>query len=285
MSCRRRSPRSSTGSRLRGLVCDVGGPTHHTVILVRSLGVPAVVGLGGASQAITPGQILAIDGDTGEVMVEPTPEVLEGWSRRARPRRGHAARAGRTARAVRPRPPTASASSSKRTWKSPRRSAAFATPGAEGIGLYRSEFLLDGGAAGEVPEEVQLDVYRGLLEAMAPLPVTIRTFDVGRGPRRGRRAERTSRPLRPARHPRRPAERRPVPRRRFARSCAPRRPGRCGSCCRSSRSAEEMRQARAIIAERRARCAAGRRGAGRRDDRSAGRRAHGRSSGRARRTS
>src|SRR5512140_2675133 len=44
-------------TRVRGLVSDVGGPTHHTVILVRSLGVPAVVGLGGATSLIAPGQL------------------------------------------------------------------------------------------------------------------------------------------------------------------------------------------------------------------------------------
>jgi phosphotransferase system enzyme I (PtsI) len=51
-------------SRVRGLVCAVGSPTHHTVILARSLGVPAVVGLGGATQVLSPGQWLAIDGTT-----------------------------------------------------------------------------------------------------------------------------------------------------------------------------------------------------------------------------
>ena len=58
-------------TRVRGLVSDVGSPTHHTVILARSLGVPAVVGLGGATQLIAPGQTLALDGTTGEVALEP----------------------------------------------------------------------------------------------------------------------------------------------------------------------------------------------------------------------
>src|SRR5688572_16994445 len=57
-------------SRVRGLVCDVGSPTHHTVILVRSLGVPAVVGLGGATQLIAPGRTVALDGTTGEVAID-----------------------------------------------------------------------------------------------------------------------------------------------------------------------------------------------------------------------
>src|SRR6185295_10987606 len=59
-------------TRVAGVVTDVGSPTHHTVILARSLGVPAVVGLGGATQVLAPGQLLAIDGTTGEVVVEPS---------------------------------------------------------------------------------------------------------------------------------------------------------------------------------------------------------------------
>ena len=55
-------------TKVRGLVCDVGSPTHHTVILMRSLGIPAVVGLGSATQIISPGQTVAVDGATGEIM-------------------------------------------------------------------------------------------------------------------------------------------------------------------------------------------------------------------------
>ena len=57
---------------MRGLVCDIGSPTHHTVILVRSLGIPTVVGLGGATEMLGPGQTLALvkgfcAGQVGEV--------------------------------------------------------------------------------------------------------------------------------------------------------------------------------------------------------------------------
>ena len=75
-------------TRVRGLVCDVGSPTHHTVILARSLGVPAVVGLGGATQLIAPGQMLAIDGDdAAKSSIEPTEDVLERWRAARRGRR------------------------------------------------------------------------------------------------------------------------------------------------------------------------------------------------------
>ena len=52
-------------TRVVGLVCDIGSPTNHTVILARSLGVPSVFGLGGATQLISPGQMCALDGPPG----------------------------------------------------------------------------------------------------------------------------------------------------------------------------------------------------------------------------
>ncbi len=70
-------------TRVRGLVCDLGSPTHHTVILARSLGVPTVVGLSGATQLIGPGQTIALDGTTGEVVLEPSEDAIERWRRRA----------------------------------------------------------------------------------------------------------------------------------------------------------------------------------------------------------
>jgi len=70
-------------TRVRGLVSDVGAPTHHTVILVRSLAIPAVVGLGGATGLIAPGQTIALDGASGEVVIDPPEDVVERWRQRA----------------------------------------------------------------------------------------------------------------------------------------------------------------------------------------------------------
>lgn len=164
-------------TRVRGLVSDIGGPTHHTVILVRSLGIPAVVGLGGATSVITPGQTLAIDGGSGEVGVEPTEEVLGRWrDRAARELEGERARGqlrdqpAQTADGVRLR--------FEANLEIADEVHRVRDAGAEGIGLFRSEFLLD--ASGGAPDEdAQVRTYEGLLAAMAPLPVTIRTFDAG----------------------------------------------------------------------------------------------------------
>ena len=166
-------------TKVRGLVCDVGSPTHHTVILVRSLGIPAVVGLGSATQIVSPGQLVAVDGATGEVVVEPGEEALQRWTHRAQVAevahrkldelRGVAAA---TADGVRIRLDA--------NLEIAEEVARVIDVGAEGIGLYRSEFLLDRApASGAVDESTQAETYRQLLALMAPRPVTIRTFDTG----------------------------------------------------------------------------------------------------------
>jgi phosphotransferase system enzyme I (PtsI) len=166
-------------SKVRGLICDVGSPTHHTVILVRSLGVPAVVGLGTATQIITPGQIVAMDGATGEVVIEPGEEVLTRWKHRA----SVAEAAHRKLDELQAVPATTADGLRIRldaNLEIAEEVARVNDAGAEGIGLYRSEFLLDrdpGGGA--VDEGTQVETYRRLLAAVAPRPVTIRTFDTG----------------------------------------------------------------------------------------------------------
>ncbi|HUL73923.1 MAG TPA: phosphoenolpyruvate--protein phosphotransferase [Vicinamibacterales bacterium] len=165
-------------TRVRGLICDVGSPTHHTVILARSLGVPAVVGLGGATQVIAPGQTLAVDGTTGEVVVEPSDEALERWRQRAE----LATAALRRLDELRSRPATTADG-----WRIRLEAnleiaddvGRVRDAGAEGIGLYRSEFLLDAARPEAASEDAQLETYHTLLEAMRPMPVTIRTFDAG----------------------------------------------------------------------------------------------------------
>jgi phosphotransferase system enzyme I (PtsI) len=165
-------------SRVRGLVTDIGSPTHHTVILARSIGVPAIVGLRGAAQIIAPGRLLAIDGTTGEIVVDPTEEALERFRQRAR----LAESALRALDDLRARP-AATADGVRLRLEANLELAddvgRVRDAGAEGIGLYRSEFLLDVSHPAAASEAAQTVVYRALLEAMRPMPVTIRTFDAG----------------------------------------------------------------------------------------------------------
>lgn len=165
-------------TRVRGLVCDFGSPTHHTVILARSLGVPAVVGLSGATQLIAPGQMVALDGSTGEVVLEPSDDAIERWRRRAE----IATAALRRLDELRSRP-AATADGVRIRLEANLEIAddvgRVRDAGAEGIGLYRSEFLIDAARPEAASEEAQLETYRALLDAMRPLPVTVRTFDAG----------------------------------------------------------------------------------------------------------
>lgn len=167
--------------RVRGVVCDVGSPTHHTVILLRSLGVPVVIGLAGATQLISPGQMVALDGTNGEVVVDPEPDAVERWRQRA-----EIAAAGLRALAeLRDRPARTRDGVRIRldaNLEIAEEVGRVLDAGAEGIGLYRSEFLLDAANPAGASEDMQCEVYRALLAAMAPRPVTIRTFDAADDP-------------------------------------------------------------------------------------------------------
>ena len=166
-------------TKVRGLVCDVGSPTHHTVILVRSLGVPTVVGLGSATQIVSPGQTVAVDGATGEVVIEPGEEALQRWTHRAEV----AAAAHRKLdelRGVQAGTRDGVRIRLDANLEIAEEVARVIDVGAEGIGLYRSEFLLDRApASGAVDEATQTETYRQLLAQMRPRSVTIRTFDTG----------------------------------------------------------------------------------------------------------
>lgn len=165
-------------SRVSGLAMDTGSPTHHTIILVRSLGVPAVAGLHAASQWIAPGAQVALDGTRGEVVLDPSEDLLVQW----RAREAESAAATRALAPLRDRP--AATLDGERVCLEANIELLEELPrvkesGAEGIGLYRSEFLLETRPAGALDEDEQYGVYRTLVEGMAPAPVTIRTFDAG----------------------------------------------------------------------------------------------------------
>jgi phosphotransferase system enzyme I (PtsI) len=178
-------------TRIRGLVTDVGGQTNHTIILVRSLGIPIVVGLSGVTQMVPPGQMVALDGATGEVVIEPTPDGLERWRQK-----GVIAEAGLRALDELRDHPCATRDGTRvhlfANLEIADEVGRVHDAGTEGIGLYRSEFLLDPTRPEASSEEAQEWTYRTLLAAMQPQPVTVRTFDAGE--------ERWSLPLRGGGH-------------------------------------------------------------------------------------
>jgi phosphotransferase system enzyme I (PtsI) len=163
--------------RVLAIVTDVGSSTYHTAIIARSLGIPAVAGLEEATRLIPPGGLVAVDGARGEVVVEPKAEALarlraaQALYRREEERlRGTRGLAAVT--------PDGVAVGLEANVEFPEEAATAQQYGAEGIGLFRSEYLLGRGLRFPT-EEQQLDVYRRLVEQMHPFPVTVRTWDVG----------------------------------------------------------------------------------------------------------
>ena len=162
-------------TRIKGFATDAGSRTYHTAILARSLGVPAVVGLHDVSRRVPPGASVIIDGETGEVVIDPTPALWQDAEGRSSSRR-------LTALTHEEEGPLQTSdgvsivlhANIERSDDVPSALGA----GAEGIGLYRSEFMLVGGPPDMAAEEEQYHVYRQLVERMEGRPVTIRTFDV-----------------------------------------------------------------------------------------------------------
>jgi len=165
------------GDRLAAFVTDAGSWTYHTAILARSMHIPAVTGLRHASGLISPGALVAVDGSTGAVLVDPPPDVLADLEARSNRRRAHE----RSLDKLDDLPSVTQDGTAIRieaNVEMPEEAARARERGAEGIGLYRSEFLLAGTGAASLDEEAQYAVYRRLLEAMAGGRVTVRTFDV-----------------------------------------------------------------------------------------------------------
>jgi phosphotransferase system enzyme I (PtsI) len=164
-------------TRIQGFGVDAGSRTYHTAILARSLKVPAIVGLHDASSRIPAGTPIILDGTTGEVVVAPAPQAIEDAQLRAVSRAHHTPLTD-----ARGEEPLTTADGV------PIRLEAnveliedlefLKEYGAQGVGLYRSEFMLSGRPLEGLTEDAQYELYRSLLEEVAPNPVTIRTFDL-----------------------------------------------------------------------------------------------------------
>ena len=164
-------------ARVAGVLLAFGSPASHAAILARSRGVPAVVGLGPAVLEIPPGTPIALDGGTGEVVVQPSARVLSEFRDRAAEqasRRDRAvARAGAPAVTRDGVPITVAANVGSLA-----DARVAAASGADEVGLLRTEFLfLDRDTAPDVDE--QEAAYRGVAEALGGRRITVRTLDVG----------------------------------------------------------------------------------------------------------
>ncbi len=161
-----------------GFVTDVGGRTSHTAIVARSLDIPAVVGAREASRLARQDDWVVIDGESGVMIIDPSPIMLEEY--RFRQRQGELERA-RLDR-LRHTPSVTldgEAVELLANIEMPGDAAPAIAAGAVGVGLFRSEFLFMN-RDGELPgEEEQFEAYRAVAQAMNGLPVTIRTVDIG----------------------------------------------------------------------------------------------------------
>ena len=161
-----------------GFVTAVGGKTSHTAIVARSMDIPAVVGTRTASQLIRADDWVIIDGDAGEVIVDPSPILLEEYRFKQRQMRLERERLSRLRDT-----PSITLDGERvellANIEQPGDGPAAVKAGAVGVGLFRTEFLFMG-RSGKVPdEEEQYRAYREALEGMQGMPVTIRTLDVG----------------------------------------------------------------------------------------------------------
>ncbi|OON71620.1 phosphoenolpyruvate--protein phosphotransferase [Streptomyces tsukubensis] len=156
-----------------GFVTEEGGPTSHSAILARALGVPAVVALPGAGE-LAEGTVVAVDGSSGEVFVEPSVDKRARLEAAAAERRAALAASsgpGRTSdgHAV---PLLANIGG-------PADVPAAVEAGAEGVGLFRTEFLFLDNSEQAPSEAKQVEAYRTVLEAFPQGRVVVRVLDAG----------------------------------------------------------------------------------------------------------
>jgi phosphotransferase system enzyme I (PtsI) len=163
--------------RFASFITDVGGATSHTAILARALAIPSVVGMENARSLIRDGEQLIVDGARGVVIVNPDQRVLEEYQLR---KNQIALENSKLKRLKTARSQTIDGVDIQlfANIELPGDVPGALEGGAEGIGLFRTEFLFLN--RGDMPdEEEQYEAYKKVVKGMGGRPVTIRTFDLG----------------------------------------------------------------------------------------------------------
>lgn len=164
-------------SKILAFVTDAGGRTSHTAILARSLGIPAIVGLESVTQLVSQGLPLIVDGSTGMIVIQPSPESFRDYLQRKQ----NYEYAEQSLELLRDLPAETADGTSlilRANLDSPADIPYALKNGAEGIGLMRTEFLFMN-RKDSPSEEEQFQIYKEMVEKMAPAAVMIRTLDVG----------------------------------------------------------------------------------------------------------
>ncbi len=163
--------------KILGIITDIGGKTSHTAIIARSLRIPAVVGVEVATENITSGSRLIVDGSAGQVIVEPTEKTLREYQKRSQlyTKEVKAIHISKTLKACTKDGRSVMVSANIEL---PEELSLVKQFGAEGIGLYRTEFIFLGRR--DLPtEEEQYAAYAEVAKSLSPLPVVFRTIDIG----------------------------------------------------------------------------------------------------------
>jgi len=165
-------------SRVVGFVTELGGKTSHTAIIARSLETPAVAGIEDLGKVIKSGQTLIVDGYEGILIVDPTPTQQREYENKKRYYEEHATQL----MLIKDRPAITKDRRKlviQANIELPEDVDAAIRSGAEGIGIYRSEFLYLSNPDTLPTEEEHFDVYRALAEKVHPYSAIVRTADLG----------------------------------------------------------------------------------------------------------
>ena len=160
-----------------GFVTDLGSPTSHTAVMARALEIPAIVGLHDVTDRVIPGDEVLVDGNKGILIIHPSPEQLEKYGKVAEVRKN----IERNLTTLQHQP--AETLDGRRIVLSANAEGVEEIPtilqhGAEGIGLFRSEYLYLSRDR-VMSEDEQAEVYTTVVSRLAPAPVIIRTLDIG----------------------------------------------------------------------------------------------------------
>ena len=164
-------------SNVKGFVTDSGGKTSHISLICKSLKIPIVVGLGNISEKVSTGMPMIIDGNTGCVIIHPEEKTIERYQKIKEEEKKNDDNTSLTAEL-----PATTKCGVRITFYAnidfKEEVQAIIAAGAEGVGLFRSENLFTEGT--KVPSESeQYTCYKEMAEAIAPMPLDIRLFDIG----------------------------------------------------------------------------------------------------------
>ena len=165
-------------SKVLGFLTDIGGRTSHTAIMARTLEIAAVVGLTDITTKANDGDYIVFNGDTGEVILNPDEETIDKYTKL----KNEFDEYRKSLELLKGKP---SQTTDKRHVElagnigSPNDVEGLIKNDAEGVGLYRTEFLYMDKEDGFPTEEEQYEAYKAVLEGMDNKPIVIRTLDIG----------------------------------------------------------------------------------------------------------